>query len=372
MLGLIAIANVMLYLYARPYGLRQHIVEDGVLDQVVTAVMVTFVDGRAYPLFALLLGYGLARILANQQARGLTPVDAARKVRRRSWWMLAFGFVHAILGFSGDILGWYGLIGVVLAARMQLRDRTLLWTAGVWLVLSAVVQGVIYADPTVRAERSYQWSFGVADPAFAAVLRIVEWFMNPFGLLAVVSAVLVGIWAGRRRILDTPDQYRTLLVRAAAVGLPLGVLGGLGMAIATAGWWSPPQAVLMLLSWLHIVSGVLCGFGYVAVIALWAHRLQQRPRQQPIVSALAAAGERSLSCYLAQSVVFVILLPAWSLGWGATLSTSQAAVLGLATWVVTVVGAMLQARYGQRGPAEVLLRRLTYGQPKPNRGTLKT
>src|SRR5699024_8524669 len=144
--------------------------------------------------------------------------------------------------------------------------------------------------------------------AFAAVLRIVEWFMNPFGLLAVVSAVLVGIWAGRRRILDTPDQHRTLLVRAAAVGLPLGVLGGLGMAIATAGWWSPPQAVLMLLSWLHIVSGVLCGFGYVAVIALWAHRLQQRPRQHPIVSALAAAGERSLSCYLAQSVVFVILL----------------------------------------------------------------
>src|SRR5699024_12747946 len=66
----------------------------------------------------------------------------------------------------------------LLAARMQLRDRTLLWTAGVWLVLSAVVQGVIYADPTVRAERSYQWSFGVADPAFAAALRIVEWFRS--------------------------------------------------------------------------------------------------------------------------------------------------------------------------------------------------
>src|SRR5699024_9818530 len=116
MLALIAVANVMIYLHARPYGLRQHIVEDSLVDQLVTALMVTFVDGRAYPLFAVLFGYGLARILANQQARGLSSDAAARQVRRRSWWLLAFGFCHALLGFSGDILGWYGLIGVVLAS----------------------------------------------------------------------------------------------------------------------------------------------------------------------------------------------------------------------------------------------------------------
>ena len=372
MLALIAVANVMLYLHARPYGLRQHIVEDGALDQAVTAVMVTLVDGRAYPLFAVLFGYGLARILANQKARGLNRLDATRVVRRRSWWLLAFGLVHAVLGFSGDILGWYGLIGVVLASRMQLRNRTLLWTAGLWLLGSAVVQGLVYADPTVSTERSYQWSFGIEDPGFAALWRLVEWLMNPVGMLAVVSAVLVGIWAGRRRILETPADHRTLLVRTAALGLPLGALGGLGMALATVGLWTPPQPALILLSWLHIVSGVLCGFGYVALIALWADRLQNRSTPGPVIKALSATGERSLSGYLAQSVVFVLLLPAWSLGLGATLGTAGAALLGLATWALTVVAAALLARSGRKGPAEALLRRLTYGQPKPHRGSLRT
>lgn len=372
MLALIAVANVVLYLHARPYGLRQHIVEDGMLDQVVTAVMVTFVDGRAYPLFAVLLGYGLARILTNQQARGLDRVAAAGVIRRRSWWLLAFGLVHAILGFSGDILGWYGLIGVILASRMHLSDRTLLWTAGIWLLGSAIVQGLVYADPTVSDERSYQWSFAIDDAGYAALMRLLEWLMNPVGLLAVVSGVLVGVWAGRHHILDAPADHGTLLVRAAAIGIPVGILGGLGMALATIGLWTPSQPVLVLLSWLHIVSGVLFGFGYVAIIALWADRVQRRSTPGPVITALSATGERSLSGYLAQSVVFVLLLPAWSLGWGATLGTAEAALLGLATWVLTVVAAGLQARVGQKGPAEALLRRLTYGQRKPNRGNLKT
>ncbi|WP_156224185.1 hypothetical protein [Pseudactinotalea suaedae] len=50
MLAAIALANVMIYLYDRPYGLRHHIVEEGALDQAVTAVLTTTVDARAYPM----------------------------------------------------------------------------------------------------------------------------------------------------------------------------------------------------------------------------------------------------------------------------------------------------------------------------------
>src|SRR5699024_4560218 len=103
-----------------------------------------------------------------------------------------------------------------------------------------------------------------------------------------------------------------------------------------------------------------------------ANRLQRRTRQSPVIGALAATGQRSLSGYLAQSVVFVLLLPAWSLGWGATLSTTQAAIFGLAVWVLTVIAAALLARLDRRGPAEALLKRLTYGQSTQNHATLKT
>lgn len=372
MLALIAVANVMIYLHARPYGLRQHIVEDGTLDRVVTAVMVALVDGRAYPLFAALFGYGLARIAANQRDRGLDDAGSAAVVRRRSWWMLAFGFVHAALAFSGDILGWYGLIGVLLAHRLRMRSGTLLWTAFAWLVVASAIQGMVYADATVSSQRSHFWSFAIDDPAAAALFRLLEWAMNPVGMLAVVSAVLVGIWAGRRRILEAPAEHRTLLRRTAALGIGPGILGGVGMALATAGMWTPPQPWLAVLSWMHIASGVLCGLGYAALIALWADRLQRRHRGSPpvVIKALRATGEMSMSCYLAQTVVFAALLPAWTLAWGAALGTAGAAALGLATWAATVAGAAWWARSGRKGPAEALLRRMTYGPRAASRATI--
>ncbi|MGO1737729.1 MAG: DUF418 domain-containing protein [Actinomycetaceae bacterium] len=370
MLALIAVANVMIYLHGRPYGLRQHVVEDGTLDRLVTAVVAVAVDARAYPLFAALFGYGLVRIADRLRARGATPDDVRRHLRRRSCWLLVLGLVHALVGFSGDILGWYGLLGLILASRLRVSDRVLLRTAAVWLVLASVVQGLLHADPTVRTQRSILWSFAIEDPLVAAGWRPIEWLMTPVGLLAVVSPVLVGIWAGRRRILERPERYADLLRRTAAVGISVGLLGGLGTALATAHMWEPPGLVLAGLFWLHILTGVPAGLGYAATIALAAARLTgSRSR---VLAALRATGERSLSAYLFQSVVFVALLPAWTFGWGATLGTAGAALLALSTWAVSVVVAAALARRGHRGPAEVVLRRLTRpGPARAGRATIR-
>jgi uncharacterized membrane protein YeiB len=74
-------------------------------------------------------------------------------------------------------------------------------------------------------------------------------------------------------------------------------------------------------------------------------------------------GRRSLSCYLAQSVSFGLLLPAWAVGLGAVATVAQAALLAVGTWLVILLVAVVSDRAGYRGPAEVLLRRLTYGRP---------
>ena len=70
-----------------------------------------------------------------------------------------------------------------------------------------------------------------------------------------------------------------------------------------------------------------------------------------------------MSCYLGQSVVFATLLPAWTLGLGARLTVTQAALLAVGVWLALLLVAAVSARAGYRGPAEVLLRRLTYGRP---------
>ena len=78
------------------------------------------------------------------------------------------------------------------------------------------------------------------------------------------------------------------------------------------------------------------------------------------MQAVTAVGKRSLSCYLVQSVICAPILAAWGLGLGGTFGSAAAALFAVGVWVLTVVLAYLQERAGQRGPAEVLLRRLVY------------
>lgn len=361
MLAAIALANVMIYLYDRPYGLRHHIVEDGVLDQAVTAVLTATVDARAYPMFAVLYGYGLARIVATRTARCWPEAQVRSYLRRRSVGLVALGAVHALLAFSGDILGWYGLLGLLLGgASMRWSDRRLLVTAAVALPPAAIVQGLIYADPEVRLDRAVFWSVAIEEPVAATMWRGLEWLMAPFGLLAVISALLVGVLAGRRDLLTEVTARRRSLGRVAGVGILLGWLGGLPMALATAHVVSLPAGSEVAFSTLHILTGVPAGLGYAALAGwLGSHHRFATSRA---ARALQATGARSLSCYLAQSVVFAALLPAWSLGLGATLGTAAAAGVAVLTWLATVVLASVLEHRGQHGPAERLLR--SFARPR--------
>lgn len=93
-----------------------------------------------------------------------------------------------------------------------------------------------------------------------------------------------------------------------------------------------------------------------------------------VISALAACGQRSMTCYLLQSVMFVAVLAAYGGGLGNRFGLIEMAVLATATWMLTVVLAYGMACCDYRGPAEVLLRRLTYRAlaPKPQRDLATT
>ncbi len=106
------------------------------------------------------------------------------------------------------------------------------------------------------------------------------------------------------------------------------------------------------------------GVAYVCLFALWAARLHETSaarRGAPAV--LAAVGERSLTCYLLQSVMLAPLLAPWGLGLGEGMGTAAAYGTAVAVWLVTVGIAWSLAASGRRGPFEVMLRRLTYGRP---------
>ena len=85
------------------------------------------------------------------------------------------------------------------------------------------------------------------------------------------------------------------------------------------------------------------------------------PREHPVLWSLQALGRRSMSGYLAQSVLFTVLMPPFAVGLGRSLDPVAALVVGTTVWLATLLGAVVLERHGQAGPAEALHRRMFRG-----------
>ena len=330
------------------------------VDRLVDGLTTLLVDDRSRPMFAILYGFGIATMATRLAARGRDARGVRRVLARRSVGLVVLGLVHAALLFPYDILAPYGVTGLLaLALVNRSRGALLRWFAGSLALMTVVFVPVVYG-----------WvSFGggtgepSADYVTSAVERVTSGATQSLmsGLLLLfVPQVVTGILLARSGWLTDPARHRARLGRTALV-VGLGVLVvNVPHALAVAQAWQPRGPVGPTLMLVHELSGMAGGFAYVCLFgwfaAAWADRRRSR-----VVHAVAAVGQRSLTSYLLQSVMFAPLLSAWGLGWGAHLGTAQAAALAVGVWLVTVVVAVALSRAGRTGPFEALLRRWTYG-----------
>ena len=337
MLLMIVLANTPWYLYGQTPGLSTiHPVDGSALDRVAQLLIMTFIDSRVYPMFAFLFGYGMVQMFSRQVASGVPVKQARRLLRRRNWWLLAFGFVHAALLWYGDVLGAYGLAGLIMVGIFfKRRTRTLLiWsivlTGLLTLSMLGAIVGSVFAARGPTNEQAVSFLAGTAAIAGAEnyvesiIARLTFWpFLVLFQgvwTLVVPIALLLAFWAARQRILEEPGEHLPLLRRVAVVGLAVGWGAGLVHALEHLDVLAVPDQVFWVFSVTQLVTGLFGGLGYVAVFALIAHRIaERRATSRPAVVAVTAVGKRSLSCYLAQSVICAPVLSAWGLGMGGDL-----------------------------------------------------
>lgn len=324
------------------------------LDSAVIWLISTFVDGRAFPMFGLLVGYGVAQIVRRQEALG--PRAVRRLLWRRSLVLVIVGILHALLLYAGDILAAYGVLLFLGAWAARWKARWLILTACLFQLLMSLPSGdssTLTSDPPDIAMLPPDICTMIVERAKASA------FVAVLGPLGFMCPFLVGLWAGRRRILEQPERHRNLLRVTASVGIGAAVAGAQPIALMLAGVLTAPgQSTLELMGPLHDATGTFGGFGYAALLALIAGRLQGRQRRA--VNAVAAAGQRSMTCYLAQSVVWAAVFTPFLLDLSHSLSVATTAFLASATWWITVILADWMRRAGHRGPFEVLVRRVTY------------
>ena len=381
MLLFIALANVSWYLYGHPPGpVGPHPAPAGIVDSIIQVVMLTVVDGRAFPMFAFLFAYGMVQFYTSRRARGVPDQVVRAMLNRRHLTMLVIGFLHALLLFVGDVVGAYALAGLLVGALFFFRRTTILrtWTIVVSAVM--VLVGVLVLVVGVLLQASGTGAVGTdtgtsdlvdmtaGEPNYlvAALWRVSTWAGSALvaGLVIPIPLLLfLGWMAGRVQLLENVAQHRRTLVRVAVATIPVGWLLGLATGLQQVGAFTFDYAPWML-TVLNSVAGMGTGIGYACLFALLGARHEQRPPRA--VLAVAAVGQRSLSSYLWQSLLFAPLLSAWGFALGDDIGTWQAMALALSVWLSSVVICDLLRRGGRRGPAEVVLRSITYGRGAPS------
>jgi uncharacterized membrane protein YeiB len=364
MLLLIGLANSANFAFAGQPGLES---SPHGFERILNFLKLTLVDARAYPVFAVMFGYGLVQLARRQRSAGATPGAVRRILVKRNAWLVAFGLVHATLLYFGDFLGAYGIVGILCTVFLLNRSdkfHRIVFVIWALMAVEALAIGAKAVLAVVNSSGPAQPLTNSPNPSLAAtsyfaslVDRLHEYPLHAATVMGVSVIVWLGIWAARKQILENPAAHKTLLTWVAAVGLGLTILGGLPLALVGAGWMHVDKAAVDALGTLSHVSGMFGGPGYVALFGLLVARIK---KQTLPVRAISALGQRSLSGYLFQSVAWTVLLAPFMLDlrFGSTAYT--AALVAIGVWIISVLGAYAMSRRSYRGPAETLLRRLVY------------
>ena len=334
-------------------------------------------------LFSFLFGLGLAVQMMRADARGaqLLPLYA-----RRLGVLFLIGIAHFLLVWDGDILHDYALLAVVLLLFRRASPKTLLVGAGALLAIPILLYSLTtYSAITHRVSAPLMsWISYETEPQDQATsdangriyssgtygqqirLRASELpgDLTPDTDDAYVLALfLLGLYAGRRRILHDVPAHLPLIRRVQRWGLAIGIAGNVVFAVAGSFDPSPTSVAENVGRLCLVVAAPALMLFYAATIVLLTQREVWRRRLAP----LAAVGRTALSNYLLQSLICTTIFYSYGLALFGKVGPSLGLLLTVTIFSIQIPMSVWWLKRFQFGPVEWLWRSLTYWQRQPMR-----
>lgn len=358
----IFIVNITFMASAYPGNLVADPAYSSTFDDVVRGLSSVFVDMKFYLLFSFLFGYSFT---LQMDAAARAGADFAPRMLRRIAGLFVLGVLHIVLLYGGDILTTYALVCLILFWMRGARDRTALRVAAIVygvVVLSMVSSGLFVdssaflppeTEALANAERTTQALLGgwgdIIGQHLGGLPLLVLQAVSLQGPTAL-AMFLLGMVAGRRRLLAQVRGDESILRRIQWIGFPVGIAGGLAYTLGGGNGTTIAVAA-------SVATAPLLTAAYIATLL----RVMHHPRTARVRAALAPAGRIALTNYLVQSLLGLLIFT--GIGLGAAGSLSPLATIGLALLIFAgqlAASAWWLRRY-RHGPAEWLLRWVTNG-----------
>jgi uncharacterized protein len=331
------------------------------LDRALYWILMVGIDLKAFALFSLLFGVGLAIQYDHLSASSRRTGFLARRLAV----LMLIGAGHLVLIWNGDILFEYAIAGFVVLPLLFCRLRVLAVAGGTLLAVFLVTPFLPEIVPmpsrawmtltVVEARRIYAYG------GFAEVLafRIHELPgllpLHVFMFPRTVALMLAGAAAWRAGLFQRGSRAAQSLPLVASVGLLVG--GVLAVSQANGcprlGWRGELS--------LERLSTILLACGYGATI-VWA---TNRASGRKLLAWAAPIGRMAFTNYLMQSVIFGWVFYGYGLGLFGKLGVTAALALGVGVYILQIVFSAYWLQHFLYGPVEWLWRTAMYGTRQP-------
>ena len=347
-------------------------------DRVTHFLVHFFVEGKFYSIFSFLFGFGFALQIARAEERG--DRDASL-FKRRLFWLLVIGLLHAYLLWAGDILSIYALMGFVLILFRRKTDESLLKWAFALLAIPILTYILLYilfvafvppeAIARFDAGKLDFWNQAVQKVRQSNYLQIITDFNLNYivgryaGLIfemrlpKILAMFLLGFYAYRRGFFQNLSNHQPFIRRVLVYGLVLGLIGNIAFA-----WLAGHEAVIPptpagIIGVISYAFGVpaLAFFFIALVTTLW-----QKAAWRRWLAFLAPVGQMALTNYLLQTVICVFIFYGYGFGQYGKFGATAATLTALAIFLFQILLSALWLKYFNYGPMEWIWRQLTYRQ----------
>ncbi len=323
-------------------------------DAAVERFVSLALESKAFALFSLLFGIGLAIQFERLSGSGRADYFLLRRLAA----LLVFGLLHMVLIWNGDILAEYAVAGLLVLPflRLPLRDLAAATIAFFFAFFSLAFTGPPVTLPDA-ASLQHHVSVATAVYANASSLEILKFGVNELRLMLplhinvfprTVALMLLGACIWKSGVLRHPSEY----------GRPIAVFAVLATLLGGALTAVPGPPIIP-----GMIAPVVLALGYGSLIYSIAQLSVFRLILQPI----AALGRMAFTSYILQSLVFAWIFFGYGLGQFGKMGAAKALALGCVVYFAQALLSALWLRYYRFGPLEWLWRVLMYGQRVPFR-----
>jgi uncharacterized protein len=328
------------------------------IDGAVETVLLLAVDLKAFALFSLLFGVGLAIQFEHLSASPRRTL----LLFRRLIVLLTFGLIHLCLIWNGDILTEYAVAGLIVLPFLFGPRWLLAGGAATFLVVYLAMQvwppaGLFPSFSSIQRDvqqANQIYPVGSFGEVLVFRLREIPLFvpLHVYMFPRTLGLFLFGALVWRSGALRKPHQMLLFSTAIGCVGLCafliLPVSSGTVAAIGIGKIATPLGTILLAL-------------GYAALVLAIANLASGKA----LLGWAAPLGRMAFTNYLAQSLIFGWIFYGYGLGLFGSIGAAEALVIGLALYVAQVFfSAWWLGRY-RYGPVEWLWRTLMYGTMQP-------